>query len=259
MARSGQLRVEDVQAALRLIGECRDLAYDPQQWGRHMSEGLCRLIGARASNGGEVGLVPSLGILQGATYFDTGFEPGEHELYLEFLWTYGINRHPLSAAFAAGRGIFTRRQVIPDREWYRSVAYGEYHRVMRIDHCLACSLESVDKRWFSCIILHRTVGEPDFSERQQRLVHLFNAELGRLIGSVLVSAGDPFSPTRLPPRVRETLQCLLDGDSEKQAAARMGLSSETVHQYVKTLYRHYQVESRAELLIRVLRRTRPGG
>jgi len=145
MARSGQLRVEDVQAALRLVGECRDLAYDPEQWGRHMSEGLCRLVGARASNGGEVGLVRSLGILQGATYFVAGFEPGEHDLYLEFLRIYGIDRHPLAAAFAAGRAAFTRRRVIPDREWYRSVAYGEYHRVMRIDHCLACSLESVDE------------------------------------------------------------------------------------------------------------------
>jgi DNA-binding NarL/FixJ family response regulator len=76
---------------------------------------------------------------------------------------------------------------------------------------------------------------------------------------VLVSAGDPFSPTRLPPRVRQTLQCLLDGDSEKQAAARMGLSGTTVHQYVKALYRHYQVESRAELLARVLRRTGRSG
>jgi DNA-binding CsgD family transcriptional regulator len=58
--------------------------------------------------------------------------------------------------------------------------------------------------------------------------------------------------------VREALACLLEGDGEKQAAARMGLSPETVHQYVKALYRHYRVESRAELLTRVFGRTRPG-
>ena len=44
-------------------------------------------------------------------------------------------------------------------------------------------------------------------------------------------------------------------ESRVPAAARMGLSRETVHQYVKALYRHYQVASRAELLARVLRRT----
>src|SRR5207302_4561824 len=99
--------------------------------------------------------------------------------------------------------------------------------------------------------------EPDFAPRQQQLLHLFDEELERLIGPVLVSADDPYSPTRLPPRVRETLDCLLGGDGEKQAAARMGLSRETVHQYVKALYRHYRVASRAELLVRVLRRTKP--
>ncbi len=92
-----------------------------------------------------------------------------------------------------------------------------------------------------------------------QLIYLFYEELGRLIGPVLVSAEDLLSPTRLPPRVREALGCLLEGDSEKQTAARMGLSRETVHQYVKTLYRHYRVASRAELLARVLRRTNPAG
>jgi DNA-binding CsgD family transcriptional regulator len=71
--------------------------------------------------------------------------------------------------------------------------------------------------------------------------------------------GSSSSPTRLPPRVRETLRCLLEGDGEKQSAARMGLSTETVHQYVKTLYRYYRAASRAELLARVLRRTNPSG
>jgi DNA-binding CsgD family transcriptional regulator len=58
--------------------------------------------------------------------------------------------------------------------------------------------------------------------------------------------------------VQETLRCLLEGDGEKQAAARMNLSRETVHQYVKALYRHYRVQSRAELLARVLGRKATG-
>jgi DNA-binding CsgD family transcriptional regulator len=47
---------------------------------------------------------------------------------------------------------------------------------------------------------------------------------------------------------------LLEGDSEKQVALRMGLSPTTVHQYVTMLYRRFGVQSRAELLARVLRR-----
>ena len=53
---------------------------------------------------------------------------------------------------------------------------------------------------------------------------------------------------RLPPRLRQTMHSLLAGDSEKQAAAKMGVSPHTVHVYVKTLYRRYNVSSRGELL-----------
>ena len=52
----------------------------------------------------------------------------------------------------------------------------------------------------------------------------------------------------LPPRLQQTLSSLLAGDSEKQAAAKMGLSRHTVHVYVKSLYRRYGVSSRGELL-----------
>ena len=46
----------------------------------------------------------------------------------------------------------------------------------------------------------------------------------------------------------------MEGDSEKQVAMRMGLSRTTVHQYVTMLYRQFGAHSRAELLVRVLRR-----
>jgi DNA-binding CsgD family transcriptional regulator len=56
----------------------------------------------------------------------------------------------------------------------------------------------------------------------------------------------------LSRREHETLACLLTGLSEKQVAARLGLSPHTVHQYVKALYRKLAVSSRAELMARCL-------
>ena len=61
----------------------------------------------------------------------------------------------------------------------------------------------------------------------------------------------------LPARQRDTLECLLAGDSEKQAAAKLGISVHTVHQYVKALYRSFGVNSRAGLLALVLGSGRP--
>lgn len=52
----------------------------------------------------------------------------------------------------------------------------------------------------------------------------------------------------IPRRVRETLERLLDGHSEKQIATSLAISPNTVHVYVKQIYRKYRVNSRAELL-----------
>lgn len=43
-------------------------------------------------------------------------------------------------------------------------------------------------------------------------------------------------------------------DSERQVAARLGLSTATIHQYVTALYRHFKVRSRAQLLAHVIKR-----
>ena len=53
---------------------------------------------------------------------------------------------------------------------------------------------------------------------------------------------------QLSPRLRETLDCLLDGATEKQIAKKLELSPHTVHGYVKLIYRHFKVKSRAQLL-----------
>ena len=72
---------------------------------------------------------------------------------------------------------------------------------------------------------------------------------GRAIGH---SAAMP--PRPLAPRLRNTLGLLLEGKSEKEAAAELGISQHTVHLYVKELYRVFQVHSRAELLSTVFNR-----
>ena len=66
--------------------------------------------------------------------------------------------------------------------------------------------------------------------------------------SQLLLRSDVSTDGPLSPRLQQTLQSLLAGDSEKQVARKLGLSPHTVHVYVKKLYRRYGVSSRAELL-----------
>ena len=95
--------------------------------------------------------------------------------------------------------------------------------------------------------------------RKRRLV----ADLCRILGDQLnrnggppgpaVAGGGP-PPVALSPRMRQTLERLLAGDSEKEIAARLKLSPHTVHVYIKTLYRRFDVCSRGELFARFIQR-----
>ncbi len=54
----------------------------------------------------------------------------------------------------------------------------------------------------------------------------------------------------LSPRLRQTLEHLKSGANERQVAESLGISQYTVHDYVKSLYKHFGVRSRAALLAR---------
>lgn len=52
----------------------------------------------------------------------------------------------------------------------------------------------------------------------------------------------------VPPRLKRVLRAMLSGRSEKQIAAELRLSTHTVHQYAKEIYRTLSVNSRSELM-----------
>jgi DNA-binding NarL/FixJ family response regulator len=250
MAKSDLLRFQDVRDAYRLIGECRDLGGDPALWQRRMLEGLCRIIGAPAAAGGE-------GRVGGIPVVDTGFDPSGHERLMAYTHELGPQADPIFGALQQipGRLVTrTRRQLVSNAVWYRSVAFNDYHRPANVDDQLTSIYQVSEIGVLSVISLHRALGEGEFSPRQQRLLGFFHGELGPLIGQSLASHAEP-SFDRLSRRLRETLACLLEGDSEKRVAARLGLSQATIHQYVTALYRHFNVGSRAQLLVTIMRRT----
>ena len=57
---------------------------------------------------------------------------------------------------------------------------------------------------------------------------------------------------KLSPRMRDTLQHLLSGDSEKEVAIKLKLSPHTIHIHVKNLYKRLRVSSRGELMAKFL-------
>ena len=256
MGKSDLLRVQDVRDAYRLIGECRDLGSDPALWHSLMLEGVYRLIGAPSAAGGEGRWVRPVSHRGQISAFDAGLDARTRELYIAYRRELGPPGNPIWRTLlkVAGRLVTrSRRQLVSDTEWYGSVVFNEYRRPGKIDHQLTSVYQTSDDGAISVITVVRALGERDFSPREQRLLNFFHGELGRLIGRSLVSATEP-SPDKLSPRLRQTLACLLEGDSEKQVASRLGLSQVTTHQYVTALYRHFGVGSRAQLLANFIKR-----
>lgn len=256
MSRADTLRMRDVRDAYRLIGECRDLGSDAGLWHPHMMAGLARLLDATQVNGGECWwrrphhaprIVSAFAVSEDADVQNAFFAYDRERGQLGDPFLHALARLP-------GRHVVRRRwQAVSDATWFRSDSYRRFREPARITHEIMSLLEISAAGGMSAISLNRTRGRRDFTARERAVLRFFHAEIGRLIGGPLASDTEP-APDTLPPRLRQTLACLLEGDGEKQVAARLGISATTVHQYVTALYRRFGVSSRAQLLAHALRR-----
>ena len=255
MSKADSLRVRDVRNAFRLIGDCRDLGHDPQLWPQRMMHGLGELIGCSSATGGEGIWRRPHEPPQPMTSFDAGFDREARAFFIAYMRDGRLNEDPIFRAMRTSTAYVTtrrRREIVSDRDWYGSIGFNEYRKPSRIDDQLT-SICCVGKEGaISSLTAHRLLGDRPFSARERNILDFFHRELGRLIGGALAS-GLESRAKPLSPRLRQTFMCLIEGDSEKQIASRLGLSHATAHQYVTTLYRLFNVQSRGQLMASVIK------
>ena len=143
------------------------------------------------------------------------------------------------------------RSVVDLAVWRRSRHYNDYIRACRLDDRITSSMSipGSTPRTTGCVVLHRAAADGWFPHRALQLTHLLRAELLPMLGRRLALPGAD-EPGSLPRQLVRVLECLACGDSEKQAAARLGLSVHTVNRHVQRLYRRFGVHSRGELMFR---------
>lgn len=262
MSRSDQLKSQDWRAIIRLVGECRELGDDPHRWRRHCVEQLIRLVGADWGCCGEMADIRSGATRDlGVTY--SGVENGPIESALGDLHAsieddptlYGAMLAYFERLAQEDGACLSRQEIIADRDWYRSTSYQVIHRSLGVDHVVWCfrTLGDGGSDDSSGLLLYREMGGRGYRARDRSILREANAALAPLVGGPLARFTEP-SPTDLAPRVRQVLGCLLEGDGDKQIAARLGISVHTVNQYTKLIYQHFGVGGRAELLARWVRR-----
>jgi DNA-binding NarL/FixJ family response regulator len=258
MGESAGIKLSDIRAMTRLLGECRELGDDPIVWRQHLCGGIAQMVGAELITSGEMtGCLGGNVRMPGGTAW--GFENGFNAAGYRILMEHGPVR---AATFRAGigelraRGAMTmaRQQLVTDRMWYRSFEYDVIARTIGTDAMIQ-SMIPIDaaRDEVDGMGLCRSTGRPAFSEREVDLVNLVHLEVARQVGGPLSRFGEP-APSQLPPRVRQVLRCLLEGDGDKQIAVRLALSQYTVNQYTKQIYLFFGVSGRTELLARWVRR-----
>lgn len=248
--RSDVVRSHELAAALRLALELRELPLGSEVQRRHALEGLCALVGAQVGVWAFVdGVRDGTGLLR--TALDIGWsgdaERAAFRAYVDREQWVALDpsMEPLARALTGPLGTFTREQLVDDRIWYHSDHVQRLRRGARVDSFIYSGY-APGRDAVVALSLHRAWGARAFSERERRLIDAFHR--------ACVFLHEPprdLSPAMLrglTPRLRGTLRGLARGRSEKQLAAELGLSPHTVHDYVKALYRHFGVQSRAELL-----------
>jgi DNA-binding CsgD family transcriptional regulator len=262
MSHSQRLRLRDVRAVFRLVGEAREMGEHPSAWRRHVVENLLRLIGAKRGLSVDAPTIGPDGSPIPACVVDRGWcDEFERQMLLKYNadpGRLGAPEWPSYIELLKQHPFFTRRrrQVLSDREWYGSLHVQEIRRPCDLDDFLYSSARlRPDCDGVHVLCLHRARADKPFEPLQHRLVHLLHDELRRSWQpDPAMSYPDPCAD--LAPRLQQTLARLLAGDSEKEVARHLGLSRHTVHHYVVGLYRHFQVSSRGELLSQYFRLAR---
>jgi DNA-binding CsgD family transcriptional regulator len=263
MPRPASLRVRDLRAIYQLVGGCRELGDDPVRWPLHLFAGLARLTGGGVVMGGEFAGVRS-GRTVAVGLADWGWENGFNRVG----WERGVaelrdnprltrnvafTRYVARTAGSDG-ACLARTDLIDDRTWDRAWDFRNIVEPGGADHSLYCfRLIPGSGDGYVGVIVARALGDVDFSARQKAVVREAMVAVAPLVGGPLARFAEP-SPSDLPPRVRHVLRCLLEGGSDKQIVARLGIGRHTVNQYVKVIFRHFGAATRAELLARWVRR-----
>jgi DNA-binding CsgD family transcriptional regulator len=239
------LREGEIKSLLRLVGEVTELPRDKVARRTHVLHGLLSLVGGRSAVALEMagpgeGPFARPGTIVNVDY-GTESEARQSETYL-------VHNHPADPVlpgFLAARGqTLTMTRDVDDAAYHRTDHFNIVRRPFGIDHSLYCRLTLPNDDDLA-VGLQRGPADPDFGERDKALVHLLHTSAPHVYAAPRSAAPEL---DELAPRLRPVLRHLLQGDAEKEVAAKLKLSRHTVHRYVQAIYQALNVHSRGELL-----------
>lgn len=201
----------DARDMLRLWDALHRSAPEPILRKRLLLEGLCRLVGADAAR-------------SVVTWFDPATADRTVLSAVEF------NSAGTSPAPPAATGALPPAETAP--------AAGE--------HTLDAFVDLDGMGLVATLTVSRRRPLPRFTPRERAIVEVMHTETAWIYGHDRMQVAPEV--LALPPRERQALQLLLSGRGESWIAEQLSISPNTVHHYVKSIYRRFGVRSRSELI-----------
>ena len=245
MFRFDALAHSDMAALLHLVGEVTELPADKTVRRTHVLWGLMKLIGGRSAAAVEMALPHEGPFARPGTIININTTCQAEARAAEVYLIHNTPADPILPEFLAARGkTITMVRDPENKDWYRSPHYDALRRPYDIGDSLYCRLTLPDGTDMT-VGLQRCPGDPQFTERDKALVHLLHTHAPHVY-----YAPAPRRPEleSLAPRLQPVMRYLLQGDAEKEVAAKLKLSRHTVHRYTQTIYQQLEVHTRAELL-----------
>jgi DNA-binding CsgD family transcriptional regulator len=265
-----EVSLDDVSGVIRLVREVCDLWDDPGAWRQHLLRGACQLVNGHAgfmladrqAQRGWFGNVAVIAVVGLPAQLQTLVQPSISLLDQRQIADVSENLMPGMSALNAqmesqGWVTMSGSQISDPETYHASPMYQNLFKPLDWDdYVVSIRVVDVPARP-EAISIDRPHGAAPFGPREVALVKLLHDEIAPLVG-VRLATEDQVCRDGLSRRLRETLSLLLEGRSEKQVASELKLGARTVHDYVTTLYGHFRVSSRAELLAYFIRRSPVG-
>jgi DNA-binding CsgD family transcriptional regulator len=249
MLRFDLLGEPDLAALLRIVGEVSELPHDKLLRRTHVLRGLLKLIGGRSAVAMEIALPDEGPFARAGTVVNIDTSCEAEALGSELYLVHNAPADPALDDFLAARGqtVTMVRDPQFDRQWYRSAHYDIVRRPFDMDQSMYCRL-SLPDGCDMAVGIQRCPGDPVFSEREKAIVHLLHTHAPHVYAA-------PRRPTEskmncLAPRLQPVLRYLMQGNSDKEIAAKLKLSRHTIHRYTQAIFAQLGVHSRGELLAR---------
>jgi DNA-binding CsgD family transcriptional regulator len=260
MAQTYRVDSSDVRTLLRVASQVAAAKDEPRRWRQVLLGSLRELLRADAGLTLEIECdgEPTLGRV--AKFHDFGITGRERRAGLLRELNEPVIRDPLLTALLKRlcesrhtTVTFARSDVVRDDVWKKNAIVARRRATVGFDDAVASLTKMTSPaRVMGLLFLRSSGGGHPFGQRERTLLGLFHAELSWIYSAEFKSR--PEHAASLSPRLEETLMHLAAGRDERETAKAMELSPHTVHDYVKILYAHFGVSSRADLTARWTRR-----